>query len=253
MSTDNLALNANAEGRGFLIEWKGEKHDALAVVKHGKVMFRLADKRLLGRATVIGQLIRPGDVAGTERPVWDIQSSADTASTDSLGDTPPEPADEGVAGDSTAETAQSGHWADDAPPVVSDEPAPTGRPASVTAVGESSAGDVPAPKSSEDAVMLDWEVREEGAAWVAVTGSGATEFVCDTTTSIADLDVDIEVIERSLTHLRAVRAKLIAGQAREIAIAIERLAAADGVDNPESGTVEQRAAWRRYAAVLVGE
>lgn len=236
MDNTGQAITAAGEGRAFLIEWKGERLDALAVIRRGKVAFRTADNRMLGRATVIGQLTRPGETGpaalAEQHPVWPIEAAEPA---------PPAP-QEAPASDGQAPAGGTGaHWAESAPVIgttAAQPPAPAPSP-------------VPASEAGAEPALP--EVRLVDGQWVAANPDGSTDIVWAGPIRVAAVDRELSAVQLRLDRLRAVRAAVSTEREVAIAEAIGRLAAADGVTEPHTADPAQQATWRRYAEVLVGE
>ena len=232
MGSTGQGITADGEGRAFLIEWKGERLDALAVIQRGKVRFRTADGRMLGRATLIGQLVRPGEAPhqlAEQNPVWPVESP--------------------VAAPAVPAEGTGGHWAESAPAVVGPAPhlqvstappSPTAPPAPETVPVVPPVSDLP-------------EVRLVDGHWVATNADGSTDTVWSGPIRVAAVDRELSAVQLRLARLQAVRAAVSSEREQAIAEAVTRLAAADGVDDPRSAEPAQQAVWRRYAEVMVGE
>lgn len=223
-----------AEGRAFLIEWNGQKLDGLAVLKRGKVVFRTADNRLLGRATVISQLTRPGEQSSA--PTREERSPAQPVGTGALDSESAERSHAGSVNDS------SRHWAAAAPPVVTPQGSMNRDPVVAPEPAEQ-------PRPAEPAAEAA-PVRRDGDRWLHAASG---EVIWEGPVRVADVDRELAAAQHRVATLTALRALVNSERDQAIADVVVRLAAADGVVDLSTASDSQLDSWNRYAAAMVGE
>lgn len=233
--TDPAGVEPGSEGAAFLIEWQGKQLHALSVLKRGRVFYRTADDRLLGRAAALDVLIPSRQtLSGPDQPAKAAAEMEPSAA---------------------ATPVASSHWADDLPTTattltpgpcddVADEPT-SAVPSSETAADDEHGND----PGLEGEVPL---VTFNGTAWNGTALDGTATTVWNGTPTDDDIAEAIADLRHEIRQLEQLRRAVHAAPAPAVLDRMRRLAAADGVTDLAEATADQLSTWRRYAEAIPG-